>query len=114
MEAILVEFKTDTPGMALLPAMREGLNMTVLAEGARATAYRIQADPTFVEPEGTTHDYDQIVIALGPGRVELALGGQVVKTDWARGDVQFIGRGVPHASKNLAGTPVDFVLVAIK
>jgi quercetin dioxygenase-like cupin family protein len=37
-----------------------------------------------------------------------------VKTSWARGDVQFIGRGVAHAAKNTDGKPVDMMIVAIK
>jgi oxalate decarboxylase/phosphoglucose isomerase-like protein (cupin superfamily) len=32
----------------------------------------------------------------------------------ARGDAQFIGRGVAHDSKNTGGKPIDFVIVAIK
>jgi quercetin dioxygenase-like cupin family protein len=114
MEAVLVEFKTDAPGMAILPASREGLRMTVLAEGPRATAYRMQADATFAEPAGTAHEYDQVVIALGTAQVELTIGGQATKSSWARGDVQFIGRGVPHEAKNTGGTPADMVIVAIR
>lgn len=113
-DVILIEFKTPAAGMAALPAMREGLAMTMLAEGPRATAYRVTSDPTFEEPEGTTHEYDQVVIALGPGEVRLAVDGQPVRTTWARGDVAFIGRGMAHATKHLGSTPVDYVLVAIK
>jgi uncharacterized RmlC-like cupin family protein len=44
----------------------------------------------------------------------LTIDGKAAKTTWARGDVQFIGRGVPHESKNASTKPVDFVIVAIK
>jgi oxalate decarboxylase/phosphoglucose isomerase-like protein (cupin superfamily) len=88
--------------------------MKVLAEGPRAMAYRTTAEPTFAEPAGTTHDYDQVVIALGSARMSLAIDGKPAKTNWARGDVQFIGRGTPHESKNTGGKPVDFVIVAIR
>jgi quercetin dioxygenase-like cupin family protein len=114
LEAILVEFKRAQPGTATVPAAREGMAMTMLAEGPYASAYRITAEPTFEEPEGTTHEYDQVVIALAPAEVSLSLNGQPAKTTWARGDVQFIGRGTPHASKNLSGTPVDYAIVTIK
>lgn len=40
--------------------------------------------------------------------------GSPPKTSWARGDVQFIGRGVPHESKNTGGKPVNFILIAIR
>lgn len=113
-DVILVEFKTAAAGTAMLPEMREGLAMTVLAEGPRATAYRSTADPTFVEPEGTVHDYDQVVIALGAAEVPLTVDGELVRSTWARGDVAFIGRGKPHSSSNMSGGPVEFVLVAIK
>jgi quercetin dioxygenase-like cupin family protein len=113
-ELILVEFKAAEPGMGTLPAAREGLAMTVLAEGPRATAYNIVSDPTFAEPEGTTHDYDQVVIALGPGEVDLTINGNLVRGTWARGDVEFIGRGVPHSATNRGGTAVEYVLIGIK
>lgn len=114
MEAILVEFKTAAPGTATLPTSRPGMAMKVLAEGPRAMAYRTTADPTFEEPAGTTHDYDQVVIALSAGQMSLSIDGKPPRTKWARGDVQFIGRGTPHQSKNTGGKPVDFVIVAIK
>jgi quercetin dioxygenase-like cupin family protein len=112
--ALLVEFKTPAPGTASLPASREGMKMKVLAEGPRAMAYRVTADPTFQEPAGTKHDYDQLVIALAPSQMALTIDGKPAKTTWARGDVQFIGRGVPHESKNTNSKPIDFVIVAIK
>ena len=90
------------------------MTMKVLAEGPRAVAYRTTADPTFQEPAGSKHDYDQVVIALGAAQMSLSINGQPAKTTWARGDVQFIGRGVSHESKNTGGKPVDFVIVAIK
>lgn len=113
-EVILVEFKAAAAGTGMLPEMREGLAMTVLAEGPRATAYLSTADPTFEEPEGTTHDYAQVVIALGAGEIPLTVDGQLVRSTWARGDVAYIGRGVAHSSKNMSTAPMDFVLVAIR
>jgi hypothetical protein len=47
-------------------------------------------------------------------RNEAIQGGKPARTSWARGDVQFIGRGVPHESKNTGGKPVDYVIVAIR
>ncbi len=88
--------------------------MKVLAEGPRATAFHMTADPAFQEPAGSKHDYDQIVIALSPIKISLSLDGKPAKTDWARGDVQFIGRGVAHESKNPSGKSADFVLIGIK
>ena len=111
---ILVEFKSAAPGTVTIPPSREGQAMTMLAEGPRATAFRVTADPTFMEPEGTTHDYDQVVVALGAAEVDLFIEGKPTKRTWARGDVQFIGRGQAHSAKNLTGAAVDFVLVAIK
>jgi hypothetical protein len=113
-DGILVEFKTKAAGKAVLPSTREGLTMKILAEGPRAMAYRSTAGPTFQEPAGSKHDYDQVVIALGPTQMSLSIDGKPAKTTWARGDVQFIGRGTPHESKNAAGKPVDFIIVAIK
>jgi len=113
-DGILVEFKSAAPGKAMLPASRPGMALKVLAEGPRAMAYRTTADPTFQEPAGTKHDYDQVVIALGSAQMSLAIDGKPAKTTWARGDAQFVGRGVPHEAKNASGKPVDFIIVAIK
>jgi quercetin dioxygenase-like cupin family protein len=114
LDAILVEFKKPQPGTAMLPSAREGQTMNVLAEGPYGTAYRITAEPTFEEPEGTTHEYDQVVIALAPAEVTLNVEGQPTKTNWARGDVAFIGRNTPHGSKNTSGMAANYVLVEIK
>lgn len=113
-EAIVIEFKSAAPGKAALPATRPGMAMKLLAEGPRGAAYRATADASFNEPAGAKHDYEQVVIALGPTQVSLAIDGQPAKTTWARGDVQFIGRGVAHETKNAGGKPVDFIIVAIK
>jgi len=113
-EAILIEFKAAAPGKAALPATRPGMAMKTLAEGPRGAAYRATADASFNEPAGAKHDYDQVVIALGAAQISLSIDGKPAKTTWARGDVQFIGRGVSHETKNAGGKPVDFVIVAIK
>ena len=113
-DAVVVEFKAKGPGTAALPNTRDNLGMKMLAEGARATAFRATADEKFAEPAGTTHEYDQVVIALGPAQMSLSIDGKPAKTKWARGDVQFIPRGVAHESKNTGGKPVDFVIVGVK
>jgi len=113
-EVVLVEFKTAAPGKATLPASRPGLTLNVLAEGPRAMAYRTTATATFAEPAGTTHEFDQVVIALGSVQMALSIDGKPTKTTWARGEAVFIPRGTPHESKNTGGKPVDFVIVAVK
>jgi quercetin dioxygenase-like cupin family protein len=113
-DGILVEFKAAAPGTATIPASRPGLTTKVLADGPRGTAFRMTADSTFQEPAGTKHDYDQVVIALGSAQMSLSIDGKPAKTTWSRGDVQFIGRGVQHESKNVGTEPVDFVIVAIR
>jgi quercetin dioxygenase-like cupin family protein len=112
-DAILVELK-GTGGRATLPASRPGMTLKVLAEGPRATAYRSTAAPTFAEPAGSKHEFDQVVVALAPTQMSLSIDGKPAKTTWARGDVQFIGRGTAHEAKNTAGKPIDMVIVAIK
>jgi quercetin dioxygenase-like cupin family protein len=113
-DVILVEFKGAAPGKATIPTSRDGLTIKPLAEGPRATATRTTVGPKFTEPAGTKHDYDQVIIALQPGQVSLSIDGKPAKTTWARGDVQFIGRGTGHETNNTGGKPVDLVIVAIK
>ena len=113
-DAILIEFKTPKPGSVVLPTSRPGLNLTQLAEGPRAVAYKVVDDGKFVEPAGTKHDYDQVVIALEPSQMSLALDGKPAKASWARGDVQFIPRGMGHESKNAGAKPAMFAIVAIR
>jgi len=111
--AIQIEFK-GAPGTAALPAARPGMTAKTLAEGPRAVASRVTLAPDFAEPEGTKHDFDQVIIALGSGQISLAMEGKPAKTTWSRGDVQFIGRGVAHQGKNTGGKPVDVIIVTIK
>jgi hypothetical protein len=112
-DAILVEFK-GAPGKATIPTNRTGLAMKVLAEGPRAVAYRTTADAKFSEPAGSTHEYDQVVIALSAAQMSLTIAGKPPTTSWTRGEVQFIPRGAAHESRNASGKPVDFIIVAIK
>jgi quercetin dioxygenase-like cupin family protein len=114
MDGILVEFKAPAAGTATLPTSRPGLTTKVIAEGPRAMAYATTADPTFAEPAGSKHDFDQVVIATAPGTMSLKVDGKPAKTTWAKGDVMFIPRGVGHEAKNTSGKPQDMVIVAIK
>ena len=113
-DAILVEFRAQTPGTATLPTSRPGMQVATIAESPRAVAIKTTAAPDFHEAAGTTHEYDQVVVALGAADMSLAVEGQAAKTKWQRGDVQFIGRGVKHESKNTSGKPVEFIIVAVK
>ncbi len=114
LDAILVEFKAAAAGTATLPTTRAGIQQTLLAESPRAVAYKSTAAPDFQEPAGSTHEFDQVVIALGAADMTIALEGKAPMTKWQRGDVQFIPRGVKHASKNTSGKPIDFIVVAIR
>ena len=113
-DVIVVEFKGAAPGKAQIPTARAGLKMDVLADGARGLAYKTTAAPDFAEPAGSTHEFDQIVIALGAAQMSLSINGKPARTSWARGDVQFIGRGVPHEAKNTGGKPVDFIVIGVR
>jgi len=113
-EAILVEFKASAPGSATLPTARPNATLTPLADGPRASAYKLTLSPTFHEPAGSSHDYDQVVIALAAGDTSLAIEGQPLISKWKRGDVAFIGRGVKHESMNPTGKPVDLIIVGVK
>lgn len=112
-DALVIEFKRAA-GKATVPSSRDGMAIKVLAEDARAVVYRSTAEPNFSEPAGSKHDFDQVVIALNAAPMSLSIDGKPAKTTWARGDVQFIGRGTAHESKNTGGKPVDFIIVAIK
>jgi uncharacterized RmlC-like cupin family protein len=113
-DAILVEFKAKTAGSATLPTTRPNAQLTSLAEGPRAVAFKLTLLPDFHEPAGSTHEFDQVVIALSATDTSLAIEGQPIVTKWKRGDVQFIGRGVKHESKNPTGKPIDLIIVGIK
>ena len=113
-DAIMVEFKGQAPGTAPLPTSRPGLTQTVIAEGPRGAAYRVTVAPTFAESPGTTHESDQVIIALGAAQMPLSIQGKLEKTNWVRGDAAYVRRGVQHAAQNTGGKAIDFVIVAIK
>jgi beta-alanine degradation protein BauB len=113
LEAIVVELKGSAAPKATLPASRPNMSRTVLVENPRADAVKITADASFKETPATTHDYDQVLIALGPTEISLENGGKTTTT-WKRGDVAFIGRGQAHQAQNISGKPQELVVVAIK
>ena len=113
LEAIVVELKGAAAPKATLPASRPNISRTTLVENPRAAAYRITADAGFKEAPGTTHDYDQVLIALAPTTMSLEIGGKTTTT-WKRGDVAFIGRGQKHQAQNTSGKPQEMVVDAIK
>lgn len=113
-EAILVEIKPKTGPAAALPASRPGMVTKTLAEGAGAVVSRTTIAADFHEAAGSTHEFDQIVIALGPGDLMLAVEGQPTVNKWKRGDFHFIGHGMKHEAKNGTGKPVDVVIIALK
>ena len=113
LEAIVVELKGAAAPKAALPASRPNITRTVLVENPRADVFRFSAEAAFKEAPGTTHDYDQVLIALAPTVISLEVGGKTT-TAWKRGDVAFIGRGQAHQAQNVSGKPQDMVVVAIK
>ena len=113
LEAVVVELKGSAAPKAVLPASRPNLTRTALVENPRADAFRFTAEPTFKEAPGTTHDYDQVLIATGPTGISVEVGGKTTST-WKRGDVLFIGRGQPHQAQNTSGKPQDMIVVVIK
>ena len=110
-DVVIVEMKGE-PGATSLPPTRPGLKTTVLLDNARVRAVRASFEPTFHEPAGSTHDYDQVVVMLAPADVALTLEGKTVSS-WKRGDVRLIGRGVAHETHagKLAG---DVLIIAVK
>jgi beta-alanine degradation protein BauB len=113
LEAIVVELKGSAAPKATLPTSRPNATITPLFDNPRAAAFRTTADASFKEEPKTTHDYDQIVIALAPAALSIEVGGKTT-TSWKRGDAVFIGRGQPHQAQNTSGKPQEMLIVAIK
>jgi quercetin dioxygenase-like cupin family protein len=112
--AILVELKGAKPATATIPTNRPNLKIAPFFDNPRVMAYKAVTEPNFHEPAGTTHDFDQVIIALQDSSgVSVNVEGKA-KTQWKRGDVLFIGRGMKHESKNTGGKPLDVIVVAIK
>ena len=115
-QAVLVELKakgTKAPAAAI-STNRADMKITPLFDNPRAMAYKAAVGPNFHEPAGSTHDCDQGVIALGDSDgMSVNVEGKA-KTQWKRGDVLFIGRGMKHESKNSSGKPLDVMIVAIR
>ena len=110
---IYVELKGDAAPTATVPLNRPGaIKGTRVVENPKADAIRATADTGSREPSGRTHEYDEVMVALGDAALSLTIDGKTTNT-WKRGDVAFIGRTVRHESKN-DGKPADFVIVANK
>jgi quercetin dioxygenase-like cupin family protein len=112
-EGVIVELKGNAPPKAVIPASRPDTESKPLFDNPRAQGLLVTIQPTFHEAAGTTHEFDQVVVALGEGDVTLKVGGKT-KTQWKPGDAEFIGRGVSHESQNTGKKPVDVFILAIK
>jgi quercetin dioxygenase-like cupin family protein len=113
-EVILVELKPSKGPAATIPTNRPDMKITPFFDNARVMAYRATTGPKFHEPAGSTHDFDQVVIALqDTDAVAVNVDGKV-KSGWKRGDVLFIGRGMKHESKNNGSKAADMIVVAVK
>ena len=112
-DGVIIELKADKLPSATIPASRPDATLTQLFDNPRAQGIRATIQPTFHEAAGTTHDFDQVVVALGEGDLMLNLEGKS-RTHWKRGDAEFIGRGVKHESKSTGPKPLDVFILAIK
>jgi len=113
-DVILVELKPSKAPAATIPTNRPDMKITPFFDNARVMAYRATTGPKFHEPAGSTHDFDQVVIALqDTDAVSVNVEGKT-KGQWKRGDVLFIGRGMKHESKSSGSKPVDVIVVAVK
>ena len=113
-EAVIVELKGSNAPTGTIPTSRPDVAITQLFDNPRARAIKAVLQPAFHEAPGTTHDFDQVVIALAPAVISLQLDGKPAKTSWKAGDAEFIGRGVKHESKNNGQNPADVFILAIK
>jgi hypothetical protein len=98
---IYVELKGNAPPTATLPVIRPGTRATRLVEHPKADAIRVTADTGFSQPAGTTHDYDQVIVALGDA--ELSLTVQRAHHDTRRMSRIQLCSTVPQVSAPRAG-----------
>lgn len=113
-EVILVELKPSKGPAATIPTNRPEMKITPFFDNPRVMAYRASTSPKFHEAAGSTHDFDQIIVALqDTDAVAVDVEGKV-KSGWKRGDVLFIGRGMKHESKNSGSKAADMIVVAVK
>lgn len=113
-DVLLVELKGGKATAKTVPTNRPEMKITPFFDNPRAMVYKATTGPNFHEPAGSTHDFDQVVIALGDSDAMSVNVEGKAKTTWKRGDVLFIGRGLKHESKNSGGKPLDVIIVAVK
>ena len=108
-----VEIKGNKAPTATIPTSRPDVTLAPAFDNPRAAGVKATLQPSFHEAPGTTHEYDQVVVALAPADISLNVEGKT-KTSWKTGDAMFIGRGQKHESKNTGGKPAEVFIVAIK
>jgi quercetin dioxygenase-like cupin family protein len=112
-DGVIIELKGNRVPTATIPTSRPDTALTQLFDNPRAQAIKMTIQRAFHEAAGTTHDFDQVVVALQEGDISLNVGGKT-KTHWKPGDAEFIGRGAKHESQNTGQKPVDVFILAIK
>ena len=112
-DAVIVELKGNKAPTATIPTSRADVTIVPAFDNPRATGIKATLQPNFHEAADTTHEFDQVVVALAPAEISLNVEGKT-KTSWKTGDAMFIGRGQKHESKNTGGKPADVFIVAIK
>ncbi len=113
-DVLLVELKGGKATAGTIPTNRSEMKITPFFDNPRAMVYKATTGPNFHEPAGSTHDFDQVVIALGDSDAMSVNVEGKAKTTWKRGDALFIGRGMKHESKNSSGKPLDVIVIAVK
>jgi quercetin dioxygenase-like cupin family protein len=95
------------------PALPPGVTASPVLDNGTVGVVHMQLSPGARE-QPHTHSYPLLVVLLSRGELEMHNGKSHTKTTRHAGDVEFVGKGVPHHAANVGATPMDALVLSIK
>jgi quercetin dioxygenase-like cupin family protein len=91
-------FATAAPSVDLHTSAGAGITKRMVIDEPRVQVVRVTIAPGAIEPPGSRHPYDVVLVPLNQALMEVSIEGKPVP--WRSGEPIYIQRGSPHEMSN--------------